>query len=117
MAKLIKEHLHLKLMFTMLQKEALSKKQLTERLGLTNVTVCRWVETFCARPHNFLYISTWKRPATVGPYTALYSFGYCQEDAPRLKPISKAESSTRTRKKALKPEIILTSKGLTHVSH
>lgn len=90
-----------------------SKRQLAELTGVQHTTICRWIETYHRGPKNLVYISDWKRSATVGPYTAFYSFGYCMEDVPKPAPLTKKEKNDRLRKKL---RTTLTSEGIKHVS-
>jgi hypothetical protein len=90
-----------------------SKRQLATLTGIQHTTICRWVETYHRGPQNLVYISKWERSATVGPYTAFYSFGYCMPDVPKPAPLTKKEKNERTRGKL---RLTKTSEGIQHVS-
>jgi hypothetical protein len=76
-----------------------NRAQIREATGLSQTTVNRWLAVLHQAPNNLIYISKYTRSATVGPYTEWYSFGFCQQDVPRPRPLTKAERNRKARRK------------------
>lgn len=76
-----------------------NRAQIREATGLSQTTVNRWLAVLHQAPGNLIYISKYTRSATVGPYTEWYSFGFCQQDVPRPRPLTKVERNRKARRK------------------
>jgi hypothetical protein len=91
-------------MIALMCTREVSRKQIQEETGLSQVTVNRWLAVLRRRPNNLIYISAYKRTAIVGPYTEYYSFGFCEQDVPKPPPLSKSQknrNAARRRRKSI----------------
>lgn len=106
--------LPVKKMLALLCKYRYSAAQIAELTGVRRLTIDGYLRNLHRKPENLVYISDWKRTETVGPPTALWSFGYCMEDAPRPAPQTKKEKNAR---RVIKLRTIKLAEGITrHVS-
>lgn len=92
------------------------RREIREHTGLSQTTVNRWLAVLHTRPRNLIYISAYKRSATVGPYTEYYSFGFCEYDVPRPKALTKAQRNMRAKLKAAVAATSITPGVLLHVT-
>lgn len=76
-----------------------TRAHIREHTGLSQTTVNRWLAVLHQAPKNLIYISKYTRSATVGPYTKWYTFGFCHQDVPRPKPLTKVERNNRARRR------------------
>jgi len=114
-AKISTEARAYKIFICLLYKKSLTIKQLTQLTGSSQTTICRWLSTFHTKPENLVYIDHWERSATVGPYTAYWSWGYMKEDAVRPPPLTNKEKNARF-KRTLRTRQ-LTNGVIRHVSN
>lgn len=86
-------------MIALMCAREVNRAQIREATGLSQTTVNRWLAVLHQAPNNLIYISKYTRSATVGPYTEWYSFGFCQQDVPRPRPLTKVERNRKARRK------------------
>ncbi len=91
----------------------LSREQLAEHSGLNLLTVGRYIRALHAGPKNLIYICEYKRSATVGPYTEIYTWGPGEQDVPKPDPLPKSARSYALRK-ARKDRTVQTPTGVIH---
>lgn len=92
------------------------RREMREHTGLSQTTINRWLAVLHTRPRNLIYISEYKRSATVGPYTEYYSFGFCEYDVPRPAALTKVQRNKRARIKAAVAAIPKQPGVITHVT-
>jgi len=113
MAKLAKVVIPIKAIIHELMIRECSRQHLVKVSGLTEVTVCRYLEVFRQRPGNLVYLSRHKRNLiTSGDYTELFSWGPGKEDA--IKP-PKLTPKERSHRRNIRSAIKVTEKGIQHV--
>lgn len=82
-------------MLRMLHDGDVSKQRLSEELGLASGTVVKWMKLLGAddpkRPGRLVYVSGWDRPGSRGNHTALWSYGFECQDAPKPRPLTQTE--------------------------
>lgn len=93
--KMAVEAIAWKQMIALLCTRQVCRAEIREHTGLSGTTVNRWLAVLRLRPNNLVYISEFRRPAVVGPYTEYYSFGFCEQDVPRPPPLTKAQRNER----------------------
>jgi hypothetical protein len=97
-----------------------SKEQIAKITGLTNTTVCRWINLLHGKSgeiKNLVYIAEWTRVGERQYPLALWRLGYGMFDA--LKPPRRAnkEYSAAWRKRQRNTPIVTTTeKGMKHVA-
>ncbi len=110
----------LKVMLSAIAETPRSKDYLAEITGLQRTTICRWINILAGRKgeiKNLVYIAEWGRSGKNGHPVALWKLGYGMYDAPKPKPKTAAEyCKTWRMKKARKPTVTETEKGLIHVA-
>jgi len=85
-------------MIALMCTREVSRAQIREATGLSQTTVNRWLAVLHQAPNNLIYISKYTRSVASGPYTEWYSFGFCQQDIPRPKPLTKVERNRKARR-------------------
>lgn len=103
----------LKELINLLIVRRLSRSQITEWTGLNRLTVDRYTRVLHQGPSNLIYICEYKRSATVGPYTAIYTWGPGEQDVPRPAPLPKSRKCYEQRK-ARRARTIITETGVIH---
>lgn len=103
----------LKHLINLLIVRRLSQKQIAEHTGLNHLTAGRYVRELHRGPKNLIYICDYKRSATVGPYTAIYTWGPGEQDVPRPPPLPKSSRNYQQRL-ARKQRTITTETGVIH---
>lgn len=103
----------LKHLINLLMVRQLSRESIAEHTGLGRLTIDRYVNVLHRKPNNLIYICEYKRSATVGPYTAIYTWGPSEEDVPRPAPLPKSTRNYALRK-ARKSRTIQTDTGIIH---
>lgn len=88
-----------KQMIALMCAREVTRAHIREHTGLSQTTVNRWLAVLRQAPGNLVYISRYTRSVNVGPYTEWFSFGYCQQDVPRPKPLTRAERNKRARRR------------------
>lgn len=104
---------HLKGLINLLLVRRLSRKSIADHTGLSFLTVCRYINVLHRGPKNLIYIYSYQRSATVGPYTELYTWGPGEQDAPRPAPLPKSKRNYATRL-ARKSSTVQTETGVIH---
>lgn len=113
MAKLAKSVIPVKQMILEMMIRECSRQHLTKITGLTEVTICRYLEVLRQRPGNLVYLSGHRRNLiTSGDYTELFSWGPGKEDV--LKP-AKLTYKERKYRRNVRKSIVKTEKGIQHV--
>lgn len=90
-----------------------SKAQAAERLGLDVCTAQRYIRLLHRKPNNLVHICDWKRSATVGNYTAIFTWAPGEQDVPRPAPLERSRRDY-IRRKARSVRIIQTETGVIH---
>lgn len=113
MAKLAKVVIPIKSIILELMIRECSRKHLAKTSGLTEVTVCRYLEVLRQRPGNLVYLSGHRRNLiTSGDCTELFSWGPGKEDAIRPAKLTPKERSYR---RNIRKSVTVTEKGIQHV--
>ena len=86
-------------MIALMCAREVNRAQIKEATGLSQTTINRWLAVLHQAPNNLIYISRYSRSVTAGPYTEWYSFGFCQQDVPRPRPLTKVERNKKARRK------------------
>lgn len=102
-----------KQLINLLMVRRLSKEQIAEHLGLNLCTAQRYVRILHRKPGNLIHVCDWKRSATVGNYTAIFTWGPSEQDVPRPAPLPKS-SKDYNRRKSLVLRTIKTETGVIH---
>lgn len=92
-----------KTMLTALHKRPMTKKEIIDATGLTDSTVCRWVNFLHNKP-NLVYIESWRRIGKRGNWAAVWAAGYMLTDTLKPKPLTVAQYSKRWRQKKAKAQ-------------
>lgn len=103
----------IKNIINLLMVRRLSRKSIAEHTGLDPLTVGRYVRELHRGPKNLIYICEYKRSATVGPYTELYTWGPGEQDVPRPAPLPKSARNYQQRL-ARKQRTVITETGVIH---
>ena len=91
----------------------LTQGELSDHTGLNHLTSGRYIRELHRGPKNLIYICDYLRTSTVGPLTAVYTWGPGEQDV--LKPVPKSKSGKQYRAvKARKAAIKLTETGMIH---
>ena len=93
--------------------KALSRPELEEVTGLTNSTISRWIQML--RDAKLVYVADYRRDSDRGNWIELLRWGYMMPDTTRPKRMSDREYRRRYNIKRQK-SVVITEKGLTHVS-
>lgn len=81
-------------MCLMLNKGLCTQAQIRERTGLSAYTVVKWMRLL--RNRKLIYIERWIR-SSVGQPTAVWVWGYKENDAPRPPPMTTKEYNERSK--------------------
>lgn len=103
----------LKHLINLLLVRRLSQQQIADHTGLNHLTAGRYIRELHRGPKNLIYICEYKRSATVGPYTAIYTWGPGEQDVPRPPPLPKSVRNYKQRL-ARKAQTIQTATGVIH---
>lgn len=84
------------LMFALINNSR-TRGELINITGLAECTVAKWINILHAGKDKLIYIDSWERYRSAGPWIAQWKFGPGLPDATRPKKMSQAEYSRRWR--------------------